>query len=160
MATDRGAALIERYGVNFSARARRRIVTGIAAAATVALAAGPATAATPKHREIKTVKISLGRVLAASNNHVLYLFTVDAKNKSHCDSTCRMTWMPVKSKASPVAGAYVRGSHLGLTAKNQVTYYGHPLYFYAGDSAPKQASGQGVGGSWYVVGTNGKAIAG
>jgi predicted lipoprotein with Yx(FWY)xxD motif len=147
--------------VNPSIHSRHRLVAGgIAAAAAVALAAAPASAA-PKHREIKTVSISLGRVLAASNNHVLYLFELDTKNKSHCDASCRMYWPPVKSKRAATAGAHVREAHLGLTSKGQVTYYGHPLYFYSGDTAPKQALGQGStasGGEWYVVGTNGKAI--
>ena len=137
---------------------RKVVVTGVALAATAGLAAGSAASAAPSHRTIKTVSISLGRVLAASNNHVLYLFTVDSKNKSTCDATCRMYWSPVKSKGKPTAGTHVAASHLGLTSKNQVTYYGHPLYFYLGDSAPKQASGQGTEGTWYVVGTNGKAI--
>ncbi|HVT64741.1 MAG TPA: hypothetical protein VHD81_06285 [Mycobacteriales bacterium] len=153
---------MSRPSVNLSYHSRRRIVVGgIAAAATVALVAGPVTAATPKHSKIKTVSISLGRVLAGSNDHVVYLFERDTKNHSNCDATCRMYWPPVKSKRAAIAGAHVRGAHLGLTSKGQVTYYGHPLYFYAQDTAPKQANGEGQnlsGGEWYVVGTNGKAI--
>jgi predicted lipoprotein with Yx(FWY)xxD motif len=148
--------------VSLSSHSRFRIVAGgLAAAATIALTASPAAAAAPKHREIKTVSISLGRVLAASNNHVLYLFERDTKNHSNCDATCRIYWPPVKSKGAAVAGAHVRAAHLGRTSKGQVTYYGHPLYFFASDSGPKQANGEGQnlsGGEWYVVGTNGKAI--
>ncbi|HVV75516.1 MAG TPA: hypothetical protein VHC43_05720 [Mycobacteriales bacterium] len=138
----------------------RRSVTAVAVAAGLGLAAGTATAA-PSHREIKTVKISAGRVLAASNNHVLYLFEKDGKNVSHCDSTCRAYWPPVRSKGSAMAAAHVSARHLGLTKKGQVTYYGHPLYFYVGDTEPLQDNGQGStasGGAWYVVGTNGHAI--
>jgi predicted lipoprotein with Yx(FWY)xxD motif len=38
--------------------------------------------------------------------------------------------------------------------KSIVTYNGHPLYYYAGDSKPGATSGQGLdqfGGGWYVV---------
>ena len=41
------------------------------------------------------------------------------------------------------------------TEDGQVTYNGHPLYFYAGDSGPHQTNGQGVGGIWYVINTDG-----
>ncbi|MGH9065129.1 MAG: COG4315 family predicted lipoprotein [Acidimicrobiales bacterium] len=43
----------------------------------------------------------------------------------------------------------------------QVTYGGHPLYHYAGDSAPGQANGEGVssyGALWYAVSPEGKAV--
>jgi len=153
--------LIEERSMKLSSRSRVRTVAGgLAAVATVALAAAPASAA-PSHRQIKTVSISLGRVLAASNNHVLYVFELDTKNKSHCDASCRVYWPPVKSRGAARAAAHVSAAHLGLTHKGQVTYYGHPLYFYSGDTAPKQAMGQGStasGGEWYVVGTSGKAI--
>lgn len=147
--------------MSFSSHARNQVVGGVALAASIGLAAGTAVAAAPAHREIKTVKISLGRVLAASNNHVLYLFERDTKNKSNCDATCRQYWPPVRSKGAATAGAHVAASHLGMTGKGQVTYFGHPLYFYSGDSGPRQANGQGSvasGGKWYVVGSTGKAI--
>jgi predicted lipoprotein with Yx(FWY)xxD motif len=73
--------------MTFSQRLRTGVLaTGLAIGASVAMT-GAATAATPSHREIKTVKISIGRVLAATNNHVLYLFEKDGKNVSHCDKT-------------------------------------------------------------------------
>lgn len=133
---------------------------GLVVAASVGLAAGTASAA-PAHREITTVKISLGRVLAASNGHVLYLFEKDGKNDSHCHSSCQQYWPPVKSRRAAIAAAHISQQHLGLTGKHQVTYYGHPLYFYVGDSAAKQDHGEGAkafGAAWYVVGTNGKAV--
>lgn len=140
---------------------RRKIVTScLAGAASIGLIAGSAAAA-PAHREITTVKISVGRVLAATNGHVLYLFERDTKNHSNCDATCRMYWMPVKSKGAPTAGPRVSASHLALIKNGQVSYYGHPLYFYSGDTGPKEDNGQGSvasGGKWYVVGTGGKPI--
>ena len=54
---------------------------------------------------------------------------------------------------------------LGMTKRadgtTQVTYAGHPLYFFAGDSSSGAANGQGVdafGAKWYVVAPNGAAI--
>jgi hypothetical protein len=36
----------------------------------------------------------------------------------------------------------------------QVTYKGHPLYYYQGDTAPGTDKGQGVGGTWFVLSTS------
>jgi predicted lipoprotein with Yx(FWY)xxD motif len=141
----------------------RRLVTGgVTLAVTVALAAGAATAA-PAHTEVTTVKTSLGRVLAVSNGHVLYLFEKDSRNVSRCDKACRAYWPPVRSKGRAMAGTGVSASHLGLTRSGQVTYYGHPLYTYIGDTKARQANGEGsteFGARWYVVSPKGRAVTG
>jgi hypothetical protein len=38
----------------------------------------------------------------------------------------------------------------------QATYKGHPLYTYAGDSAPGQTKGNGLDGTWHVIHVNPK----
>jgi predicted lipoprotein with Yx(FWY)xxD motif len=35
--------------------------------------------------------------------------------------------------------------------KRQSTYKGAPLYYYAGDKAPGDALGQGLGNAWFVA---------
>jgi predicted lipoprotein with Yx(FWY)xxD motif len=64
-----------------------------------------------------------------------------------------------------MAGSGVRASLLGTTkrtdGKKQVTYNGHPLYYFAGDSSPGAATGQGLeqfGARWWVVSPAGRAI--
>jgi hypothetical protein len=54
---------------------------------------------------------------------------------------------------------------LGTTKRadgtTQVTYAGHPLYFFAGDSSSGATNGQSLnafGAKWYVVGTSGAAV--
>ena len=56
---------------------------------------------------------------------------------------------------------------LGTTTRDdgttQVTYGGHPVYYFAEDTAPGQTTGQEVdafGAEWYVVAPTGKAIEG
>ena len=39
----------------------------------------------------------------------------------------------------------------------QVTLNGYPLYLYAGDKAPGQDGGNGIGGSWHVIKIKAKA---
>jgi hypothetical protein len=67
----------------------------------------------------------------------------------------------------PTAGSGV-GSSLLATSKRadgteQVTYNGHPLYRFAGDTAPRQTNGQGstgFGALWYVLSPRGKPLTG
>jgi predicted lipoprotein with Yx(FWY)xxD motif len=130
-------------------------------AASGAAAASAAPAATAQHQKISSVKISIGRVVSSPSGMVMYLFEKDTKNVSHCSGVCQTFWPPVMSSGAPVAGAHISSAHLGRTSAGQVTYYGHPLYYYVGDSQPKQDRGQGSngsGGKWYVVSTGGKAI--
>jgi predicted lipoprotein with Yx(FWY)xxD motif len=63
------------------------------------------------------------------------------------------------------AGTGVTRGLLGTTKrtdrKTEVTYHGHPLYYYAGDSAPGATTGQGVnqfGAKWYLVRPNGNKL--
>jgi predicted lipoprotein with Yx(FWY)xxD motif len=42
-----------------------------------------------------------------------------------------------------------------------VTYAGHPLYLYAGDTKPGDVKGQGLhqfGAKWYVLGPSGRKV--
>jgi predicted lipoprotein with Yx(FWY)xxD motif len=99
-------------------------------------------------------------VVAGSAKHTVYLFTRDDPGVSHCGSTCQQTWHRVKTNGKPIASGGITQSKLGQTTHHQVTYYGHPLYYYAGDTTAGTTHGQGLtsfGGRWWVVGKNGKA---
>jgi predicted lipoprotein with Yx(FWY)xxD motif len=131
---------------------------GLAAAGASASAAPQAAAA---HQKISTVQTSLGRVLSSPAGRVIYLFEKDAKNVSHCNTTCQAYWPPVMSSGAPSAAGGVSASHLARTSAGQVTYFGHPLYYFVGDTKLKQTRGEGStesGAKWYVIATNGKAI--
>jgi len=97
---------------------------------------------------------SKGKVLATSTGRTLYLYTPDGHNKSNCTGSCSAYWPPLITKGKPLAGTGVKKALLGTAkrgAKLQVTYNGHPLYSYVGDSAPGQVTGEGTDGTWYVV---------
>ncbi len=101
---------------------------------------------------------SLGKVLATSKGRTLYLYTADGKNKSNCTGSCASAWPPLLTKGKPVAGMGVKKSLLGTAkrgSKLQVSYHGHPLYTYTGDSGAGQTNGEGVGG-FYVVKASGQ----
>jgi len=114
---------------------------------------------------IGTAQIAgLGTVLVNSEGMTVYEFTVDHGTKSECYEACEAAWPPVVAKGKPTAGEGAMASALGTTKRKdgtmQVTYDGHPLYTYAADSAPGEANGSEVEGTWFVLNTGGTAVKG
>jgi predicted lipoprotein with Yx(FWY)xxD motif len=113
-----------------------------------------------KTTKLKTAKIGKVTVLTNAKGFTLYSFAPDTPTKSNCNGTCAQTWPPVKG---PAAASGVKGKFGTIKRANgsvQATYNGHPLYTYLGDTAPKQARGNGLnvnGGVWHEVATSGTA---
>ena len=132
------------------------------AAATSAPA--PARAARKKGTTVKVVNSRYGRVLADGRGEAFYLFARETSNESLCYGACAKNWPPVIAKGTPHAGPGGHGHLIGVTrrrdGKLQLTYAGHPLYYYVGDS-PGRILCQAVnefGGLWLVVRPNGKPV--
>jgi predicted lipoprotein with Yx(FWY)xxD motif len=105
-----------------------------------------------------TSRGSAGVVLADGvDGPTLYRYTPDGTGPSTCTLACAQAWPPlvVSSASSLGAGSGVTGTLLGTVPRSdgtlQVTYKGMPLYRFAGDAHPNQATGEGVGGVWFVV---------
>ena len=102
---------------------------------------------------VKTTTINGTTVLTNGAGFTLYTFAIDTANKSNCTGSCSTYWPPVKGPAT--AGSGVTGTLSTITRSDgttQVTYDGHPLYTYVGDTAPGQNKGNGQnlsGGLWY-----------
>jgi predicted lipoprotein with Yx(FWY)xxD motif len=108
---------------------------------------------------------SLGRVIVDSKGRTLYLFEKDTSRRSACSGQCVQFWPPLLTHGAPVARAGVKQSLLGrikrANGSQQVTYSGHPLYLYVGDSKPGQTNGEGsqeFGAGWDVLAPSGKKI--
>lgn len=108
-----------------------------------------------------------GTYLTDATGRTLYLWTADTGSTSTCSGSCATAWPPATSSATPAAGSGVTGSQLGLSKRadgtEQVTYDGHPLYYFAGDSSAGQMNGQGstgFGAAWWLVAPSGSAIMG
>ncbi len=120
------------------------------------VAAGAAFAATRTTGSKVTLhSTSHGLVLANSAGLTLYLYTSDTKNHSNCTGSCVSAWPPFMTVGTPVAGTGVKQALLATTkrpnGKFQVTYNGHPLYRYIGDSKAGQSAGEGLGGFFVVT---------
>jgi predicted lipoprotein with Yx(FWY)xxD motif len=131
-----------------------------AAAAAVAFAGTAAGGA-----RVAVAKTHLGRILVDSKGITLYDFPPDKGTTSVCYGACAALWPPLITHGKPIAGHGVRASLLGTTkrkdGKLQVTYGGHPLYYFVTDRKPGQTTGQGLnqfGAPWWVISPAGKEI--
>jgi predicted lipoprotein with Yx(FWY)xxD motif len=119
--------------------------------------------ATParKHRKrgtkIKAIDSQFGTILGDGRGQAIYVFDKEQSGRSECYGDCARAWPPVLAKGRPVAGRGVRKRLLGTTrrrnGKRQVTYDGHPLYYYVDDGPGRVLCHNVVefGGLWLVV---------
>ena len=139
------------------------LAAAVIVAATAAALALASTAASGAR--VKIANTPLGRILVDQKGITLYDFPPDKGRISVCYGACAAIWPPLITKSKPVAGRGVRASLLGTTkrkdGKLQVTFRGHPLYYFVSDRSPGQTTGQGVnqfGGPWWVLSPAGKEI--
>jgi predicted lipoprotein with Yx(FWY)xxD motif len=129
---------------------------GILGASTAS--AGPATVTIATRHTA-----ALGTFLESSGR-TLYLFEADARNQSTCSGPCAGTWPPLTTIGRPLAGPGAKARLLGTIKRGearQVTYNGHALYFYSGDTKPGETGSQNLklfGAKWFVVNAAGAAI--
>jgi len=111
---------------------------------------------------VKTASAPLGTILVDQDGKTLYLFEADSMNKSNCSGGCLALWPAVMASGSATAGSGVSAGMIGAaTGSSQVTYAGHPLYWFSGDTAAGDTNGEGLtdfGGAWYAVSPAGKAV--
>ena len=127
--------------------------------------ATPSTAASTAASAASGAQITLastpaGQALAGPNGKTLYFFTPDkTPGKSACNGDCAKSWPPLTAQGTATAGNGVDGSKLGTLTRDdgtmQVSYNGHPLYYYSGDTQAGQSNGQGVGGIWFIATADG-----
>ena len=133
--------------------------TNASSAAATAQAAGTASVS------LRAISGVPGKALVGSNGRTLYLFEADKKGTSACTGACAAAWPPDIVTAQPQAGSGLNSALLGTITRPdgtmQVTYNGHPLYYFTADAAGGTAHGQGVkafGAEWYVINASGSKI--
>ena len=108
----------------------------------------------------------LGTILAAGPKKLtVYLFEADHGGSSACSGTCARFWPPVTTGGEPQTSGSAVSADLGTIMRSdgtkQVTYKGHPLYFFAKDKDDGDAYGQGskaFGAEWYVLSAKGSKV--
>ena len=108
---------------------------------------------------------SLGNILVSSQGRTLYLFSKDSGTESNCSGACAVNWPPLRANGKPTVGNGGKASIVSTSARSdgkpQVTYNGHPLYLFKGDSKPGDTNGEGLnafGGNWFAVSPAGNQV--
>jgi len=142
-----------------------RITRVLAALVVASVLTGTALAASATIAVVHVRATSLGSTLVAANSKTLYMFAHDTSTKSTCSGSCASYWPPLVTTGKPKAGPGAHAALLGTTHRAdgtlQVTYHGHPLYFFVNDKKAGATSGEGLkafGGKWFALSPAGSKI--
>jgi predicted lipoprotein with Yx(FWY)xxD motif len=114
-------------------------------------------------RKIKIAASDYGPMLFDASGQAIYLFDKERTSTPACYGACAEAWPPVLTEGPPRGAGRVRSRLLGTTQREdgslQVTYAGHPLYYYAHEGKNQVLCHQisEYGGLWLVVTPSGKA---
>jgi predicted lipoprotein with Yx(FWY)xxD motif len=150
------------------------VLPGVAAAAVVLAACGssgsptgsatsnPPAAGNAAAVVIKTMSTSKGMVLANPAGLTLYWFANDTASQSNCTGSCAQYWPPVLGSSASAKGLpHGFGTIKRANGQTQLTYDGHPLYTYSGDTSAGQINGNGLslsGGLWWAITPSGAEL--
>ena len=131
---------------------------------TASASPSPSPAATGTTIAVAT-NAKLGQILVDGKGMTVYLFVADTGTTSTCYASCAQFWPPVLTDGAPQAGTGAQASLLGITTRTdgkvEVTYAGHPLYYFLKDKVAGDTTGQGsngFGAPWWVMGPSGAAM--
>jgi len=146
---------------------KNMLIAAVTAVVFFVVVSAALAAAKPAARSatVATARSGLGQIVVDGRGRSLYLFEKDTRGRSNCSGACAAYWPPLLSTGRPAAIKGAKASLLGTIrradGKRQVTYAGHPLYFFSGDAGRGQTNGEGLddfGGGWYVLTPAGKKI--
>lgn len=118
----------------------------------------------------ETVRLGHGRLgdyLTDGSGRAVYVFDSDTPTESTCIGVCATEWPPVLATGSLTATGGASAADLATIDRpgggKQVTYAGHPLYYFADDEKAGQTHGQGLddfGAKWWLLAPSGRKITG
>jgi len=139
---------------------KNALIAGASAIVAFVLVGAAIAGAKPTARSatVTTARTGLGRIVVDVRGRSLYLFEKDTHGRSACSGVCTVYWPPLLTSGRPAAIKGAKPSLLGSIRRadgsHQVTYAGHPVYLFSGDTARGQTNGEGLkdfGASWYVL---------
>lgn len=114
---------------------------------------------------ITSAESEYGNILWGPNRQAIYIWEREPSTTPQCYDDCATAWPPVLTTEEPSAGAGIDDTLLGTTERSdgttQVTYNGHPLYYYAHEG-PGEVKCHNVtthGGLWWVITVDGARAA-
>ncbi len=159
-------ALLAGCGSSSSSSSSSSTAASTAASTPTQSTAATTTAAATPGVTVQTKSGKLGTILAAGPKKMtVYLWEGDKGGASGCSGECAKAWPPVTTAGAPVAAGSALSADLGTITRSdgtkQVTYKGHPLYFFEKDGDAGDAYGQGskaFGAGWYVLKPSGEKV--
>jgi predicted lipoprotein with Yx(FWY)xxD motif len=128
-------------------------------------ATGSTVSTSPSSTVVTTRDTPLGRILVDAQGRTLYLFAKDSGPASACSGSCLTYWPAVVVTGQPQAAGGASAASVGVITgsqgSKQLSYAGHPLYYFAGDSQAGQTGGQALdqfGAEWFVLDPSGSAV--
>lgn len=106
---------------------------------------------------ITTGDSEFGTMLFDSKRQAIYIWELEESTKAECYGDCAEAWPPVLTNGPPIASGSVKSELLSTTERTdgttQVTYNGHPLYYYANEEAGEVKCHNITthGGLWWVI---------
>lgn len=116
----------------------------------------PESTEAPPPAEVSVAVAAFGQKLTDGSGWTLYVYSLDPPGKSSCVGACARVWTPARSLGGkPQPGTGVGAPSVGNIQRpdgsEQITFNGHPVYYYSGDKSPGQSNGNGrseYGGLW------------
>jgi predicted lipoprotein with Yx(FWY)xxD motif len=115
------------------------------------------SASTASAGTVSTKTTDVGTVISGEDGKTLYLFEADKNGKPTCSGDCAAAWPPAVATGTPKASGSADQSKLGtvsVSGVKQLTYAGHPLYYYVKDTDAEDIYGNGIdsfGAEWYAL---------
>jgi predicted lipoprotein with Yx(FWY)xxD motif len=126
---------------------------------------GPPKTASGQAASVGVSNASLGNILVNSRGRTLYLFSRDSGTMSECNGACAVNWPPLRAAGKPTIGSGAKSTLTSTSSRSdgvrQITYNGHPLYLFKGDSKPGDTNGEGLNafdGTWSAVSPAGQKV--
>ena len=111
--------------------------------------------------DVTLTESTFGPILSDGDGNTLYMYAPDTPDAATCTGGCAGAWPPFLFEGTPSVGEGLSGDLFTTVpgeGGSQLAYNGHPLYRFAGDSAPGDTNGQGSGGVWFILDADGNQI--
>ena len=124
-------------------------------------AADTTTPVATNDADVILTQSTFGPILTDRRGSTLYMFSNDTPTSATCTGGCASAWPAFLFQGTPTVGEGLNPdlfTSVDGEGGPQLAYNGHPLYYFAGDSAPGDTNGQGSGGVWFILDADGNQI--
>lgn len=110
---------------------------------------------------LEVAESDLGEHIVDGEGNTLYVNVLD-EGEPTCVADCATVWPALGTDGEPEVSDDLDADLVGSVEREdgitQVTYDGRPLYLFVSDSEPGEAGGQGLNGTWFVLGADGEPL--